>query len=64
MGNACRNEAHRPHWRVTIREANYSAFNGYHYTPSEWSEVQCGECRKRWRTRAAYVCTLPDWDAS
>lgn len=51
---------HRPGWTVTVREANYSAFNGYRRTPSAYSEVRCMICGRRWRTKAAYVKTLPD----
>lgn len=51
-------------WRVTQRYCNHSAFNGYHWTPSDYSEVRCMECRVFWRTKAAYVDSLPDakWD--
>jgi hypothetical protein len=59
----CRQE-HRAHWVVTVREANYSAFNGRHRTPSDYSEIVCekltGGCGRRWRTRGAYVRSLPD----
>jgi hypothetical protein len=51
---------HRASWVVLQRECNHSAFNGYRYTPSAWSDVQCTACGRRWRTRAAYVRTLPD----
>lgn len=53
-------QAHHWSWAVTQRRCNHSAFNGYHRTPSAYSEVRCGKCRARWRTRAAYVATLPD----
>jgi hypothetical protein len=45
---------------VTQRRANRSAFNGYHETPSDYSEVMCLECGARWRTRAKYVSCLRD----
>jgi hypothetical protein len=51
---------HRGAWTVVHRECNFSAFNGYHYTPSDYSLVLCGTCGRRWRTKAAYVRTLPD----
>lgn len=51
---------HRAAWRVTVRKANYSAFNGGRRTPSAYSEIACGTCGRRWRTRAAYVDQLPD----
>jgi hypothetical protein len=62
----CRTRAHRPHWVVVHRRCNYSAFNGYRYTPSDYSLVHCTEpsCRKRWRTKAAYVDTLPNAESS
>lgn len=44
---------------VRVRCANYSAFNGYHWTPSDWSLVEC-ECGIGWRTKARYVSSLPD----
>jgi hypothetical protein len=50
---------HRTHWRVTVREANYSAFNGGHRTPSAYSAIRCSKCGRVWRTKAAYVKTLP-----
>lgn len=42
---------------VTVRCGNYSAFNGYHFTPSDWSELRCG-CRVRWRSNARYVAAV------
>ncbi len=47
-------------WVVRVRKANRSAFSGYHWTPSEWSEVKCLRCGALWRTRAAYVSELRD----
>jgi hypothetical protein len=47
-------------WRVTQRECNHSAFNGWHYTPSDYSTVICKDCRGVWRTKAAYVRKLRD----
>lgn len=58
-GRACRVKEHRIRWRVTVYKGNYSAFNGGHYTPSAYSEVMCPDCSCRWRTKAAYVETLP-----
>lgn len=51
---------HRGAWLVTVRKANHSAFNGGHRTPSAYSEIWCGTCGRRWRTKAAYVNKLPD----
>jgi hypothetical protein len=42
----------------TVYRANYSSFNGGRRTPSEYSEVICSRCGRRWRTKAAYVDTL------
>lgn len=47
-------------WFVYKRQYNTSAFNGYHYTPSDYSSVSCRQCRAVWRTKAAYVDVLPD----
>lgn len=47
-------------WVVTQRNCNHSAFNGYHETPSRYSTVKCLACGHKWRTKAAYVSTLPD----
>lgn len=53
----------REAWRVTARNCNYSAFNGYRRTYSDYSEVTCdrrlGGCGRFWRTKAAYVAALP-----
>jgi hypothetical protein len=59
-GTACQQRAeHFSTWVVTSYKENYSAFNGYHRTPSAYSEVCCETCGQRWRTRAAYVEQLP-----
>lgn len=50
----------RSAWTVDVREANYSAFNGYRRTPSAYSQVRCAGCGSVWRTKAKYVATLPD----
>jgi hypothetical protein len=47
-------------WRVEVRCANYSAFNGYAHTPSDYSQVRCLRCGNVWRTKAGYVNQLPD----
>jgi hypothetical protein len=55
---------HRDSWAVVNRKCNFSAFNGYHWTYSDYSLVLCdpdlGGCGRRWRTKAAYVDDLPD----
>jgi hypothetical protein len=59
---ACKCDS-RKAWRVATYHGNRSAFNGYHFTPSDYSEVVCdpehGGCGRRWRTKAAYVEELP-----
>lgn len=52
---ACTNASHRDHWRVTVRKANYSRFNGGRRTPSAYSELVCLIDGSVWRTRAVYV---------
>lgn len=42
-------------WRVVDYKCNYSAFNGYHFTLSEYSSVTCIKCPGFWRTKAKYV---------
>jgi hypothetical protein len=46
---------------VEVRCGNYSAFNGYRFTPSEYSELRCTGCGLRWRTKARYVGKLRSW---
>jgi hypothetical protein len=58
-GYACRNKDHHGHWVVRHYRCNYSAFNGYHRTPSEYSQVWCPICPRMWRTKAGYVDSLP-----
>lgn len=50
---------HREHWWVSTYKGNYSAFNGRHFTPSDYSQVHCDACPRSWRTKAAYVDSLP-----
>lgn len=59
-GAACRERAHRGVWVVTVRKAHYSAFNGGRRTPSAWSQLFCPACSRSWRSKAAYVDTIPD----
>jgi hypothetical protein len=58
-GRECARE-HRASWRVVIRLANRSAFNGYHRTPSRYSGLACLRCLRYWRTCAGYVPGTPD----
>lgn len=59
MTSGCKRKDHRSSWRVTVYRANYSAFNGYRRTRSDYSEVTCTLDGHRWRTKAAYVEELP-----
>jgi hypothetical protein len=62
QGTACKDSSHRADWFVDGRKCNYSAFNGGHHTPSDYSQVWCPNCYTTWRTKAGYVDTLPDRD--
>lgn len=57
---SCQDQTHKRHWHVTQRRGNRSAFNGYHWTPSDYSRVRCPIDGLTWRTKAAYVDGLPD----
>lgn len=62
-GVACICEGHsqakQSNWVITQYKQNRSAFNGYHPTPSDYSEVRCKVCQGVWRTKARYVDDLP-----
>jgi hypothetical protein len=60
MACECKGIDRRRSWVVMHRNCNYSAFSGYRWTPSDYSEVKCLVCGRRWRTKAAYVRQLPD----
>ena len=45
-------------WSVTKYYCNYSAFNGYKLTLSDYSEVKCKNCGAIGRTKAKYVKSL------
>jgi hypothetical protein len=55
----------RSAWRVHDYRCNHSAFNGYRWTPSDYSSICCepslGGCGVWWRTKAAYVDRLPHY---
>ena len=70
VGNSCECPGTRKekikNWVVTQYKCNHSAFNGYHYTSSDYSAVICNGpginnngCRGCWRTKADYVEDLP-----
>jgi len=47
-------------WGVAQRRCNHSAFNGYRWTPSDYSSVVCLACGGHGRTKANYTTALPD----
>lgn len=47
-------------WVVLQRNGNASAFNGYRWTYSDYSCLQCHICGVVWRTKAAYVIYIQD----
>lgn len=50
------------YWVVTTRNGNRSAFNGYHFTPSNYSQLHCLRCGTYWRSSGRYVKQVPDTD--
>jgi hypothetical protein len=49
---------HRDSWLVVQYHCNFSAFNGYRKTYSDYSGIRCMQCNRFWRTKAAYVESL------
>lgn len=45
-------------WEILQYRCNHSAFNGYHWTASDYSAIRCCSCGSVWRTKALYVHTL------
>lgn len=45
---------------VLQRNGNQSAFNGYRWTPSDYSSIRCLQTLAFWRTKANYVGALRD----
>lgn len=41
--------------KVVDYHCAYSAFNGYHFTQSDYSALRCRACGTSWRTKARYV---------
>lgn len=60
-GTVCKCD--KKNWAVTDRNANHSAFNGYHRTYSAYSGVICTKCFANWRSKANYINYLPDMGA-
>lgn len=66
-GPVCAEKGHRH--VVLVRRGNYSAFNGYHRTYSDYSDIRCinryrdnklGPEGAFWRAKGKYVDELPD----
>ena len=53
--NRNKKEFRLKYWEIRQYKCNHSAFNGYRYTPSDYSEIHCLECNHFWRTKADYV---------
>lgn len=53
----------RKMWVVLQYRCNYSAFNGYRRSESNYSCVQCTQCGHVWRTKQPYVDHLPRREA-
>ncbi len=45
-------------WECLRYKCNFSAFNDYRRTSSDYSEIQCAACGAVWRTKAAWVDQL------
>lgn len=45
-------------WECWDYKCNHSAFNGYHWTPSDYSAVFCTVCEKLWRTKAGWASEI------
>lgn len=45
---------------MLVRNGNFSAFNGYRFTPSDYSAVRCLTCGEIWRTNADWVSGCRD----
>lgn len=47
-------------WEVVRRNHTRSAFNGYRWAHSDYSDLKCRTCRSYWRTKAKYVSQIKD----
>jgi hypothetical protein len=45
-------------WVIEQDRCNHSAFDGYRWTPSDYSTVRCLSCGRVGRTKAKYVLDL------
>lgn len=63
-GQACKcdgrlsDDFRKKNWVIAQFMSNRSAFNGYHETSSNYSEVRCLKCGRFWRTMAKYIKLL------
>lgn len=51
-------------WECWQYKCNFSAFNGYKRTPSDYSLVHCTVCGGLWRTKAAWAGQIPQGDGA
>lgn len=50
-------------WRWLHYKCNYSAFSGYHYTPSDYSLCACLACGAHWRTKSDFpIAEISDFE--
>jgi hypothetical protein len=59
-GPLCEHKPREEHFVVLDRMCNYSAFNGYAWTPSDYSSVKCLTCGCYTRTKASWVARCRD----
>lgn len=62
-GHACNCEERKKpaedrNWVIIDYKCNFSAFNGWRRTASDYSSVRCVECGRAWRTKSNYVNKL------
>ena len=60
MSSACPHQPRSEHVVVITRNGNYSAFNGYRFAASDYSQVRCVTCGASWRTKARWVAGCRD----
>lgn len=56
--DVCKCKPESGNLRVMHLYHNHSAFNGYKWTPSAYSTVECTLHHRAWRTKARYVVKL------
>lgn len=54
------------HWRYklehyVVTRRNLATVDGVE-VPSDYCEVKCRQCQRKWRSKASYVQELPDWE--